>query len=723
VKRLHVLVLKSFIGPFVLIFFIVLFILLMQFLWRYIDDLVGKGLELKVIAELLLYTSSSLVPMALPLSILMSSLMTFGNMGEFYELTAIKASGISLQRIMMPLIILVIFISIGAFFFANEVLPYTNLKMRSLLYDVRNQRPEIQILPGSFYSGIDGYSLRIERKNPSTNMLYDIKIYDHTQNRGNISITIADSGRMIITEDERDLIFTLYGGYSYTELADEKNLRRTKTYPHRFDRFDEERIIIKLVGFSLTRTDEDLFRNHYSMLDLNQLKVMEDSINKDIVEKEEVVNSTLILGNYFRKRTTNISRPQHVAGSLKNKPDSAFITEVIDDRKEQFKSRPVNKMNPDSTNLDSVHSLILRRKLKPGAIINSEIHERTDPYIYPESPAISKDMRNTNRDTAFYTNLFDRLTLKEKENVLSAAQSYSRSARTYIVSSAQTIDAKIKNLHRFEIEWQRKFTIAFACLVFLFIGAPLGAIIRKGGLGLPLVISTLFFIFYYVISLVGEKMVREGFLPDYQGMWLASFIFFIAGVFLTYKATTDAAMLNFETYAVVIRKYLGIKRTNILDDLKKEDRPSEHRIMKYDNFIASLSSFRDTISDTIEYADTRLKFEGFIVSLAGFRESSNIILFERLYKNIILSITRSEFMENKWIQNKLSEFPSFNYRNYFDLKWRLYLRLILLLIPPFTLVILGRHYIQLMSLKSKLRSIDQLIEDLILQVKKNMAFK
>jgi len=176
-------------------FFIVLFLLLMQFLWRYIDELVGKGLELRIIGELLIYASSSLVPLALPLAILLSSLMTFGNMGEFYELTAIKASGVSLRRILMPLMLLVILVSIGAFFFANNVLPYTNLKMKSLLYDVRQQRPEVQITEGVFYNGLDNYSIRVEKKDPVTNLLYDIKIYDHSEHKGNNKVTIADSGR------------------------------------------------------------------------------------------------------------------------------------------------------------------------------------------------------------------------------------------------------------------------------------------------------------------------------------------------------------------------------------------------------------------------------------------------------------------------------------------------------------------------------------------------
>lgn len=686
-KRLHVLVLRSFIGPFILIFFIVLFILLMQFLWRYIDDLVGKGLEFKVIAELLLYTSSSLVPMALPLAILMSSLMTFGNMGEFYELSAIKSSGISLQRVMLPLIVLVIFISIGAFFFSNEVLPFTNLKMRSLLYDVRNQRPEIQVLPGSFYNGIDGYSMRIDRKNPSTNMLYDIKIYDHSQGRGNISVTIADSGKMIVTEDERNLIFTLYNGYSYNELDDEKNYRKNKTYPHRYDRFDEEQIIIELVGFSLTRTDEDLFRNHYSMLDLKQLGIMKDSINSDIIEKEEMLQNTLFTSNYFRKRTTSYQEQ-------KNQPE---IPDSINYKNNRIKSK---------------QTVINQSNVAPNQ--NYEIPEETKKNKQPIIIA-------SNTDTLIYLNLFNNLTIKEKNNVLETALTYARSARTYVVSSENTINAKTRNLRKFEIEWHRKFTLSFACFIFLFIGAPLGAIIRKGGLGLPLVISTLFFIFYYIISLTGEKIVRESAMPDYQGMWMASIIFLIAGGFLTYKATTDAAILNFETYSNFFRKTLGIKRVTIVDAIQKEESIIETRKVKYEKLIATLKSFQDTIDDTLEDIATRLKFSGYLVSLVGFRESSNILLFERLYKNIIRRILESDLIEDRSIKSKLDEFPNFKYKDYLDLKWRLFLRLVLLLIPPFTVIILARHYIQLLTLKSKLKNITQLVDDLMMLLIRSQA--
>ena len=263
-KRLHKLVIKSFLGPFVLTFFIVMFLLLMQFLWRYIDDLVGKGLKFNIISDLLLYASSSLVPLALPLSVLLSSLMTFGGMGEHYELTALKSSGISLRRIMLPLVILTVFITMGAFAFSNYVLPVTNLKMKSLLYDVSHQRPELQITQGIFYNGIDNYSIRINRKDPETNMLYGIMIYDHTARKGNISVTIADSGYMQITSDRRNLLVTLWNGSSYSELEE------------------------------LMRSDESIFKNAYQMLNVSQLKHATDSLSTEIKQKTRSYNKALL---------------------------------------------------------------------------------------------------------------------------------------------------------------------------------------------------------------------------------------------------------------------------------------------------------------------------------------------------------------------------------------------------------------------------------------------
>jgi lipopolysaccharide export system permease protein len=675
IKRLHLLVLKTFIGPFFLIFFIVLFILLMQFLWRYIDELVGKGLEFKVIAELLLYTSSSLVPMALPLSILMSSLMTFGNMGEYYELTAIKASGISLQRVMMPLFIVVILISIGAFFFANQVLPYTNLKMRSLLYDVRKQRPEISIVPGTFYNGMDGYSIRVDKRDSKTNMLYNIKIYDHTKNNGNTSVTIADSGSMVVTNGKQNLILTLYKGYSYNELQQERGNQNLKTYPHRYDKFDEQQLIIELVGFGLERTDESLFKNMYQMMRLSQLSVMEDSLETDISSNQDYLYHSLLRSSYFK-------RHEPIVPSAK----------------------PIDK--PDT-------SLVSNRKYK-FANVKSITHRTKANKLDTSIQKADKDGFNKSK-----IDVFSLLTIKEQNQVLEEALSNARSSRTFVVNSIQTVDFKQEQLRKYEIEWQRKFTISYACFMFLLIGAPLGAIIRKGGLGFPLVISTLSFIFYYIISLFGEKMVRESIVTDYQGMWMTPVFFTIIGIFLTYKATTDATILNLDTYTNFLKKIFGKRKIMLVDTLKMDKYSDMQKQLRKDNLVASLTSLLETINDNIETVNKRRKPADFIASLVEMEGNSDIILFERLYKNIVREIMNSELNEDRAIRNLLSSFPDFISKNYTDLGLRFTIRLILLFLPPFTLIIIIRQYFLLHMLKGRLKTIYDCTEDMVHLLKSN----
>jgi len=481
-KRLYQFILKSFLGPLLLTFVIVIFLLLMQFLWKWIDELAGKGLSASVIAELLMYTSASLVPMALPLAILLASLMTFGNLGENYELTAIKAAGISLQRIMAPLIILIFGISILAFFFSNNVMPYSNLKMRSLLYDIRQKRPTFQINEGVFYNGIDGYSIKVGRKDSRTNMLYNIKIYDHTADKGNISVTTADSGLMKMTPDS-NLILTLYDGRSYNELISEQRIRSKKNYPHRMDVFKKQDFILSLTGFGFNRTDENLFKNGYQMMNLRQLTRAKDSLKKEYRFNQNMFYNEMMGDNYFRHDF--VSRKERMG-------DKKVLTKL-----------PVN----------------LRR-------------------FCPDS-------------------VYDTLSIYQKKAVVSQAMTLARSAQNFVTVQKDNLYGKMKRIHKHEIEWHRKFTLSFACLIFFFIGAPLGAIIRKGGLGMPVVISVLFFVFYYVISLMGEKFVRESILPAYQGMWISSVILLPIGVFLTYKATTDSAILNPDTYVRIYRKILA----------------------------------------------------------------------------------------------------------------------------------------------------------------------
>ncbi len=477
-KKIDIFLLKSFIGPLIFTFFIVLIILILQFLWMYVDELAGKGLDFKVLSELLYHFSLTFVPTALPLGILLASLMTFGNMGEFSELSALKSSGIPLQRIMLPLIILIGFIAIISFFFSNNVLPYSTDKARTLLWDIRRKKPDINIQAGTFYNGVPDFSIKITAKDPVTNRLDNLIIYDHRERRGNYSVILADSGYMRLTRDETGLIMTLYNGHGYTEM-EEKNVNvNLRKYPSRIDNFKEQSIVIPLTGFDLQRSEDGLFKSSAAMLNISQLSFTIDSLNRKYNEK---------LNNQF-KDFKNI-KLYVVRNQKSNTTDQTEKTDSL------------NKI----------------RKFDPKA-------------------------------------LFDSLTVMEKRTVLSKAIENLKEGTSILVEKNDSQRYEIKAIRKYEVEWNKKLTMSFACLVFFFIGAPLGAIIRKGGLGTPAVISIFFFVIYYVISISGQKLVEELVVGTFAGMWAASYILLPVGIFLTYKATTDSVILNIETYLMFFKK-------------------------------------------------------------------------------------------------------------------------------------------------------------------------
>jgi lipopolysaccharide export system permease protein len=629
-------------------FFIVLFILLMQFLWRYVDELVGKGLEFNIIAELLVYASSSLVPLALPLAVLLSSLMAFGNMGEYYELTAIKSSGISLQRIMFPLIILVTGIAIGAFLFANNVLPVTNLKMKSLLYDVRQQRPEVQITPGVFYNGIDNYSIRVNERNPVTNILYGLKIYDHSARRGNIIVTIADSGQMKMTSDRRNLIVILWNGHSYSEL-EETRRKNAKSYPHRTDKFAEQRIIIAMSGFELLRSDERIFRNSYAMMNIDQLQRAIDSLRIELNNKSTQFYNTLLHGSFFKFNQSNVKNPYVPAPqSFTSVPQS-----------------PSPSLDQNPVIAETRPSVIKKaeKKIKDQQDEKPLVHPKSEPTIRPPVNPIATtntDLVKTLKPVVKITDfdsLYNSFSRDEKASVVLSALSYCTMAQYTIANNATTIEFDTKFLHRHEIEWHRKFTLSIACLIFLFIGAPLGAIIRKGGLGMPTVISTLLFIIDYIISLTGEKFVRESVMSSFQGMWLSSWVLLAVAAFLTYEATNDSAILNTDTYLTWLRDKLGLRKSILLE--KKF-----HLTGKFDLLEISkeqLQSGFNSIRDQAQQCLLKLKTDTGLVILAkkayhniGY---SYLLEFGINYNSILDQAILSKWFRMPYFQKRLAEFP------------------------------------------------------------------
>ncbi len=479
-KKLHKLVITSYIGPFVVTFFIALFILLMQFLWKYIDDLVGKGLEWYIIAELLFYMSATFVPLALPLAVLLSSIMTMGKMGEHYELVAFKSAGISIRKIMWPIVMISCILAMSAFFFSNNVLPVANLKSLSLLYDIRQQRPALNITEGIYYHGIDNFVIRVDEKENSGNILRGIKIYDHTDRVGNVNLTLAEWGSMALTPDKRYMLLTLHNGINYQEAGDGGPLQSDRPFQRMY--FEQQVRKFDLSMFELERTDEELFKGNFRMLNINQLIFFEDSLSGQLDERKKQFIATYRQRlNYFPEELAELDKKS--AGSNDKPP-------VIDI--EYIKNKP-------------------------------QIHEQV---------VINRTM-GTIRDN--------------REHTRNAHEDFRQRKRT---------------LARYQIEFHRKFTLSFACVVLFLIGAPLGAIIRKGGFGLPLVISVLLFVVFHVTSMMGEKFVREGVLEAHQGMWLSSLLLLPVGVLLTVKATTDSSLLDTDSYLRYFERFFGLfKRT------------------------------------------------------------------------------------------------------------------------------------------------------------------
>lgn len=463
-KKLNRYIITSFLGPFVAVLFIVVFILSMQFLWVYIDELVGKGLGMGVIFEFMGWAACTLLPTALPLATLLASIMTMGNFGEHNELLAMKAAGISLTRIMFPVIGMSVLISIGAFFAANNLVPTAYNKVFNLRADIGRTKEDIKIPTGTFYDGIDGYIMRIESRNKETGMMHDLMVYDHTANIGNISLTLADSGKITITPDKKDLIFELYNGCQYQE-ENTMNFRDTSLQLNKSD-FIHQKLIVPLENYNFTRSEEDQFGDEIMAMGLRELIHSRDSLSLEL--------DTCLTLQYRR-----------------------FMTGVTLERLSSLDTSIVHKEFPGGFQVDSMMAKISANK---EIIALESAEEKIDDAI------------------------------NQMEGFRNEAQRYSYPMR------------------RITIEMYRKFTLSLACLLFFFVGAPLGAIIRKGGLGTPTVISIFFFLLYYVIDIIGKKLARSGSMTPFVGTIISTAVLIPIGWFLTRKSTQDSALFNADSY-------------------------------------------------------------------------------------------------------------------------------------------------------------------------------
>ena len=473
-------------------FCICLFIVMMQFLWRYIDELVGKGLSIDVVAELFFYAALSMVPLALPLSILLAALMTFGDLGEHVELTALKSSGISLTTIMKPLAILMALVSVAAFFFQNDVLPKSQVKMWTLLFSMRQTSPTLDIPEGAVYSQIPGYNIYVKRKDKERDMLYNMLIYDVSVGTMYPRIVAADSGRLSMTEDKQHLVLTLYKGAWYEQMQGSTNgMNGMSGELYRRETFHDKELVIPYDA-NFTRMDDETMKSQY--------------VGKNIDELQQTIDS------------------------VKLKVDSA--------------------------------ATLIVKQLRSQTVCGVPLQRTT----YQDGKPIVEKAKEVKLDKPLDINkMIKELPENEQEQIVNQALTRATTGMQDVQFQGYTVSDDNYVIRRHQIELMKKFTLSLACLIFFFIGAPLGAIIRKGGLGMPIVISVLLFIVYYIIDNMGYKLARDGRWEVWQGMWLSSVVLLPLGVFLTHKAVNDSAVFNPDAWLNFLRRFTGLHQTRKLE--------------------------------------------------------------------------------------------------------------------------------------------------------------
>ncbi len=585
IKRLYTFILQTFIPLFLMTFGICLFIVLMQFLWKYVDDMVGKGLELDLLLEMFFYAGLSLVPMSLPLSILLASLMTFGNLGESFELTAIKASGVSLLKTMKPIIICISMIAVGAYFFQNNIMPISQVKLWTLMNSMKQKSPELDIPEGSFYKEIPGYNLYVKKKDKVSGMMYDMMIYDFSKGFENATVIVADSGKLKMLADKMNLVLTLHSGESFENLREQQENRQNKNIAYRRETFSKKEVLID-------------YNSNFNMMD-----------------------ESVMQGKYIGKNRQELSH---------------YIDSVT--------------VVSDSTN--AMYASNLRQYGYMQSMKNNRGYYGPPAQHEPDT----FKMKNFNV-------YFDGLPLSGQLSVAVNARSKAENIKNEYMFKAINQDEQMSSIRQHEMEWNRKYTLSFACLIFLFIGAPLGAIIRKGGLGMPVVISVFFFLFYYTIDTFGVKMARQGIWPAWQGMWLSSIVLFPLGVFLTYKSVNDSIIFNPDAYVNAFRRIFGKRETrnysvkeiimqypdypDCLNKLEELDLMCE-QYLKNQQKIPDYFSFWKMDFNQTELKQIIRYQEDLIEELCN---SDRNIIVGKLMDYPILTIIHSEFLSNNYIRN------------------------------------------------------------------------
>lgn len=568
--------LQTFLPLFLMTFGICLFIVLMQFLWRYIDDLVGKGLAIPVLAEMFFYAALFLVPMALPLAILLASLMTFGNLGERLELLAMKSAGVSLIHIMRPLIIFISIISVGAFFYQNNVMPIAQVKLNTLLLSIKQKSPELEIPEGVFYKEITGFNVYVKEKDNHTGLLKDLMIYDYSEGFNNARVIVADSGRLKTSADKLYLVLSLFNGESFENLRDQSKRGRVKSaVPYRRESFATKDILIAFDA-NFNRMDESFMQNQYIGKDLQSLQTSIDTmtVRLDSIRNN---NAKLALRQSYLQQFT----------AYESKKDTTI---------------PVSK-------IDSLE------------LVAQNIHVDVDSIYNALSPG-------------------------KQSSVLNKAKTRIDNTRSELVFKAAALGDEAQRMRLHKTEWHKKFTLSVACIVFFFIGAPLGAIIRKGGLGMPVVISVFLFIFYYIIDTVGYKMARNGIWDAWEGMWLSTAVLAPLGAFLTYKAANDSVILNADTYLNALKNLIGKRPGRKIE--KKEV------IIYAPDYDALIPRLRQLADDSKQYIKNHRRWINYFTYWKSGGKDTTAESLAREMESIIEELCNSD---QNLLLNKLMDFP------------------------------------------------------------------
>lgn len=513
-KKIDKLILSSFIGPFVLTFLVVVFILLLQNMLKYFDDIIGKDLGWDVLGTLLFYFAVSMTPLALPLAVLLSSLITYGNLGEHFELTAVKSLGISMVRSLAPIFVFTLGITYVAFLANNYMVPKAALETYSLLYDIKQKKPGLDLREGAFYNGIPDISIKVSKKFPDGITLKDVVIYDHRNRNGNKEVTIADSGKMFTIFNEQYLKLELFRGYNYNEGSGQDmsgNTSNEEAYSK--TKFDKTEVVFDLSSFGLIRTDKRWFASNRIMRNLSELTVDMDSVAREAQSQKLGLYKTQISFFNFHFKKDSVPMPPDLKKFVRYK-DSLAIAKTRD---------------------TSIH---IPQALSPSTGVYS-------------IPRLKVPKSVTQKDMKFADSLY-----KDKESIteISSALSRVRMVKNQLSNYNTNIDSYRHEYRVYQIQWNKILANSIACIAMFLIGAPLGAIIKKGGLGMPVLASILFFIIFYVLSITGDKWALAETVPVPIGTWMSNAILFTIGLLFLRQARADARLFDADFYNVAFDK-------------------------------------------------------------------------------------------------------------------------------------------------------------------------